>query len=89
MSWPSAEDVQYWSGIFTVAGVLIAIGALFFAGKQLSLSQRAGSVTALAALHDSLRERWTDYLSEGRGKEISGLRRSMQLNRNFLRRVDW
>jgi hypothetical protein len=63
MSWPSAEDVQYWSGIFTVAGVLIAIGALFFAGKQLSLSQRAGSVTALAALHDSLRERWTDYLS--------------------------
>jgi hypothetical protein len=70
--WPTPDWVQYWSGLFTIGGVIIAILALLFAIKQLSLSQRAGSVTALAALHDALRQCWADYLnSEPKGKPLA------------------
>lgn len=56
-------DVSYWSGIFTIGGVPLALGALAVALWQLSLSKRSGSVTALVSLHDSLRDCWMDYLT--------------------------
>jgi hypothetical protein len=62
MAWPSADDIQYWSSVATIVGVLIAILALGFTSRQLFLSQRAGSVAALIALHEALRARWSDYI---------------------------
>lgn len=56
-------DASYWSGWVTIIGGPITIGALVVALWQLSLSKRSGSVTALVALHDALRECWTDYLT--------------------------
>jgi hypothetical protein len=63
MDWPTSDQIQYWSGIITIVGLPVAVFAFLASWRQLSLSKRAGSVTALVALHDSFRDCWTDYLS--------------------------
>jgi hypothetical protein len=63
MSWPAPDDIQYWSGVFTILGVPIGLGAVLIALWQISLSKRASSVSALVALHEALRACWRDYLT--------------------------
>jgi hypothetical protein len=62
MIWPSQEAIQYWSGLTTIVGFPVALVALWLTKRQLSLSQRAGSATALVALHDSLQHGWSRFL---------------------------
>ena len=62
MIWPSPDAIQYWSGLMTIVGVSGALVALGVTMCQLSLSQRAGSATALVALHDSLQQCWSRFL---------------------------
>ena len=62
MCWPTDAQAQYWSSIVTIFGLPVASIALLAALRQLWLSQRTGSVTALVSIHDSLRECWSDYL---------------------------
>ncbi|WP_038970239.1 hypothetical protein [Bradyrhizobium genomosp. III] len=61
MYWPASEDAQYWSSLITIVGLPLTVLALGATVRQLWLSQRTGSVAAVTALHDSLRECWLDY----------------------------
>src|SRR4051812_30393252 len=61
MDWPTPEQVQYWSSIITIFGLPLAVLALGATVGQLRLSQRTGSVATVTALHDSLRQCWSDY----------------------------
>lgn len=60
---PGADALSYWANFMTLVGVPIALLALFAAFRQLWLSQRTSSVSALLSLQDSLRECWIAYLT--------------------------
>lgn len=64
IDWPTPDQVQYWSSVVTVVGLPIAVFAFLAAWRQLSLSKRSGSVTALITLHEALRKCWNDYFAE-------------------------
>jgi hypothetical protein len=61
--WPSPESVQYWSSLCTIVGFPVAMGALIFAARQLSLSKRSGSAAAVVTLHEAVRKCWADYVN--------------------------
>ncbi|MBR0930650.1 hypothetical protein JQ561_28915 [Bradyrhizobium diazoefficiens] len=61
MDWPTSDQVQYWSSVITIVGLPLTVLALGATVRQLWLSQRTGSVATVTALHDSLRECWSDY----------------------------
>lgn len=59
---PSSDAVQYWSGVATIFGLPIAILAFIYAGRQLSLAQKAGSGASLIALSEAFRQNWASFL---------------------------
>jgi hypothetical protein len=60
---PTEGTISYWANLMTLVGVPIALLALLAAFRQLWLSQRTSSVSALLSLQDSLRDCWTAYLT--------------------------
>jgi hypothetical protein len=63
IDWPSAEAVQYWSGLATTLALPFAIWAVWYAGRQLSLARKAGSGSSLIALNEAFRECWKEFLA--------------------------
>lgn len=63
IDWPSAENAQYWSALATILALPFAIGAVWYAGRQLSLARKAGSGGSLIALNEAFRECWKDFLA--------------------------
>jgi hypothetical protein len=61
--WPSSDAVQYWSGLATICGLLIAVGAVWYAGRQFALARKTGSGSSLIALNEAFRECWKDFLA--------------------------
>ena len=61
MDWPTADQVSYWANLITIFGLPLTAVALLAALRQLWLSQRTGSVTAVMSIHDTLRACWSDY----------------------------
>lgn len=60
--WPSADTIQYWSGLATIAGVILAFFAIVYAARQLKLARSAGSGASLVALTECFRQNWELYL---------------------------
>jgi hypothetical protein len=61
--WPSADTVQYWSGLAAILSLPLAIWAIFYAGRQLSLARKAGSGASLIALSEAFRQGWSTFLA--------------------------
>lgn len=59
----TGEQVQFWSGTATILALPVGIGALIYAGCQLSLARKAGSGASLIALSESFRQNWKVYLA--------------------------
>ncbi|WP_092028537.1 hypothetical protein [Bradyrhizobium sp. OK095] len=60
---PSSDAIQYWSGVATIFGLPIAILAFFYAARQLSLAQKAGSGASLIALSEAFRQNWSAFVA--------------------------
>jgi hypothetical protein len=63
---PSQEVVdlvQFWASVAAILALPIGIGAVFYAGLQLSLARKAGSGTSLIALSEAFRQCWQAFLT--------------------------
>jgi hypothetical protein len=63
IDWPSSDAVQYLAGWATILGLPMAIGAVWYAGRQFALARKAGSGSSLIALNEAFRECWKDFLA--------------------------
>ena len=63
---PSKEIVdlvQFWAAVAAILALPIGIGAVFYAGRQLSLARKAGSGSSLIALSEAFRQCWQAFLT--------------------------
>ena len=63
IDWPSSDSLQYWSAFATIVALPFAIGAAWYAARQLSLARKAGSGASLIALNEAFRACWKDFLT--------------------------
>jgi hypothetical protein len=63
---PSKEVVdlvQFWASVAAILALPIGIGAVIYAGRQLSLARKAGSGSSLIALSEAFRQCWQAFLT--------------------------